>query len=317
MFEFQNLFSNFKNGQGHRNQRNKNCSTRIKRSGTERFNAGMAGDGTMRGKRKATKESGYKKGKSYYRGPYKKRKGGYKKYSKVTSVKVLKGAYPERYFCKLKATGQLPLTCASASSQYNDVEILASFNDLHDLTGGGADNNFSNVKSLEGFAALSQMYQKYTVIASKCKASFVNTATSASGNMIKAVLIPSTLDITEIQSVMDSGGSLQTGQYCALADDQFSKTVWLRQVGIQDANEQTIICYHKVKEFFPNKKVVENPELTGTTATDPSGEASPIETVNWFAGFTNFAASSQNVSVLCHAEVTYYVMFSDPNVNFK
>jgi len=172
-------------------------------------------------------------------------------------VHVTRRPSPSQAFVKLKVTGFF--TSTFGASDYNLVGTVASMNNIIATSGLWAQEP-------TGLNQWATFFQRFTVLASKCKLSIANGLNS-NACPLAFTLIPSTMTQTQMQAAADHGSTANAGTYCDLMNDRFAKTVHIFGVNSAWCANMDLKQYIKIKTLYPDKDIIDDPDFTGTHAS--------------------------------------------------
>lgn len=216
-------------------------------------------------------------------------------------ISIPRGPTPTDVFVKLKVIGDFNVT--TAANTYNSVTSMINF--LNPIQVSGL---FTQQPT--GWDQWSALYQRFTVLGSKCSAIVLNS--QAYTGMISATLIPSQNTQAQMVAAMDGSAGSGLGRGMGPIANQYAQTKYISNY--QGNNNMVFLKkYIKTKTLFQAKDVVDDPDFTGTTQAASGGAAKPVNDAWWYLllQVSNASASPVlNVRVNC----TYYVKFSSPLV---
>lgn len=159
-----------------------------------------------------------------------------------------------------------------------------------------------------GFDQWCQFYQKYTCFASKIKIHVQSQTTNGtSSNMWRVGLLPT-----------NQGGGGLFGVQQQFTDRSAWNIPYCRQ-GILGNSYDKSICtlkgFCKTKALWPNKDLEDEALFSGNTGSGTNTKSNPGNLWSWWIAFAPYSTvAGANTQVGYHAEITYYLMFSDPTV---
>lgn len=216
-------------------------------------------------------------------------------------VSVPRGIMPNSVFVKLKT-----VTCWAgySATSYNTVTELI---DGLDLAAGLNSLIWAETPQPTGFDQWGNLYQRYTVLATKVTLVIVSQYSSNSlANSIS--LMATTESETAVQTAMGSTSGRSQGPLAM----PWTKTIHPGALSSGDSIKR-ITVYCKSKSQYPTKDVTNDPDFTGTTVTFSSGQTAPTNSL-YFHMIVTQNSNTIAASFAYRIFVTQYVKFSSPNV---
>lgn len=216
-------------------------------------------------------------------------------------ISVPRGIMASSVFVKLKT-----VTCWAAynSTDYNTVTELC---DALNLAAGLNASVWAETPQPTGFDQWANMYQRYTVLASKV--CLVIVSQYSSNTLATSVSLMAT---TESAAAVQTAMGTTTGRSQGPLSMPWVRTVTPGALS-SGASVKKIKMYCKTKSQYPAEDITDDPDFTGTTVTFTSGQSAPINNLYYHMIVTqnsNTIAANFAYRII----LTQWVKLSSPNV---
>lgn len=231
----------------------------------------------------------YKRKRTYRRRPYAKRR----KYSRNTMARTFKramgGTKPAYWRNKLLPDTlyiKMPWTTYYQFTGTNYSNNMFRANSVYDPDYTSVTNNQPPL-----FDDISNMYQNYQVVASKCKVTFINSA-----SLPATVYVYPTTQTTDNNFTGDGTYKIENQQYAKHA---------LVAGGLGSKNTVTISSFMSTSKVFGYSKNAADD--IGFMAT---GSGNPAQQWYWSVGAYDYSTIDTPLNILAKVQLTYYVKWS-------